>query len=96
MKETQISAYISGETKRELERLVRRRGFKKGFVIEQALRHHLLALATLPEDVVIPPVIVLDPKSSAAVTKELRKPSKPTADLRKLMRGDAVSSDDLD
>lgn len=96
MKETQISAYISGETKRALEQLVRRRGFKKGFVIEQALRHHLLALATLPEDVLIPPVIVLDRKSFAAVAKELRKPAKPTAELRKLMRGEAIAGDDLD
>lgn len=95
MKESQISAYISEETKRELERLVRSRGFKKGFVVEQALRHHLLALRALPEDVVIPPVIVLSRESFESVAKEVRRPSKPTPSLRKLMRGEAVADDDL-
>jgi len=35
MKETQISAYISQETKDELEKLTRERGLKKGFVLEK-------------------------------------------------------------
>lgn len=95
MKETQISAYISEETRQELEQLIRTRGFKKGFVIEQALRHHLLALRTLPEDVVIPPLLVLDRASFDAVAKEIRKPSKPTPALRKLMKGERIADDDL-
>lgn len=37
---TQISANVSPETRDLLERYVRARGLKKGFVIEQALLHH--------------------------------------------------------
>ena len=60
---TQISANISSETRDRLERYVRARGLKKGFVIEQALLHHLQALAELPEDVVIPPRLVVTRES---------------------------------
>lgn len=95
MKETQISAYISEETKRELDRLVRSRGLKKGFVVEQALRHHLQALRALPEDVVIPPAIVLDRESFEKVAGEVRSPSRPTPALRRLMKGKPVADDDL-
>lgn len=45
---TQISAYISDETRALLERYVRRTGVKKRHVIEQALLHHLQALDELP------------------------------------------------
>ncbi|GEM_PF-238015 len=93
VKQARICACISVETKRELEQAVRTRGFKKGFVVEQALRHHLLALRSLPADVVVPPVIVLGRESFAAVAKEMRRPSKPTSALRRLMKGEA---DDLD
>jgi len=52
---TQISAYISEETKNLVERYVRARGVKKGFLVESALLHHLQALEKLPADVIIPP-----------------------------------------
>lgn len=38
---TQVSAYISEETKAEIEAYVKRRGIKMGYLIEEALRHHL-------------------------------------------------------
>ena len=50
----QVSAYISEETKAEVEAYVKRRGVKKA-MIEQALQHHLQALREIPEDLIIPP-----------------------------------------
>ena len=45
---TQISAYISKETKILVEQYVKSRGIKKAFLIESALLHHLQALKDLP------------------------------------------------
>jgi hypothetical protein len=53
MHTSQISASISDETREPLKRYVRARGVKKGFVIEQALLHHLQAFSELPEEVVV-------------------------------------------
>lgn len=86
MSDIQISAYISRDTKRELERLVRARGLKKGFVIEQALKHHLLALRELPDEAIVPTTLVLERESFERVARELRSPSQPTPALRKLMK----------
>ena len=57
--ETQISAFISKIVKARLEKLVRTRGLKKGFVIERALEHHLQALQEIPEEFIIPPTLVV-------------------------------------
>ena len=51
-RETQISAVVSETTKELLERHVRATGVKKGYLVEQALRHHLQALQELPAEVV--------------------------------------------
>jgi predicted DNA-binding protein len=40
---TQVSAYISEETKAAIEAYVKRRGVKKAYLIEEALQHHLPA-----------------------------------------------------
>ena len=53
----QISAVVSDETQRLLESTVQKRGLKKGFVIETALRHYLLALNTVPGEFIVPPVL---------------------------------------
>ena len=45
---TQVSAYISEETKAEVEAYVKRRGVKKAYLIEEALQHHLQALREIP------------------------------------------------
>ena len=55
---TQISAYISEETKAEIEAYVKRRGVKKAYLIEAALQHHLQALREIPEDLIIPSRLV--------------------------------------
>jgi uncharacterized protein (DUF1778 family) len=84
--ETQISAFISDETKRLLEEQSRATGVKKGFLIEQALRHHLEALRTLPPDVIVPARLVASAASGKPLVERLRKPGKPAAELKRLMK----------
>jgi hypothetical protein len=84
-KEIQISALVSPETRELLEKHVRATGVKKGYLVEQALRHHLQALAELPSDVIVQPRLVVSRKSGRAILKTLRT-AKPNAALRKLMR----------
>ena len=84
-KEAQISALVSTSTKELLDRHVRATGMKKGYLVEQALRHHLQALQSLPADVVIHPTLVVTRKSGAAILKQARA-GKPTRALRELMR----------
>jgi uncharacterized protein (DUF1778 family) len=83
----QISAHISPTTKQELERYADAHGLKKGFVIEDALLHHLQALRELPEDVVVPVRLVVTPESFAEVVDRVQRPRKPTAAMRRLMKG---------
>jgi hypothetical protein len=87
MPESQISAFISDETKAQVERYADAHGVKKGALVEQALLHHLRALRELPADVIIPPRIKLAPASFAKVAELIAKPRKPTKALRKLMAG---------
>lgn len=81
---SQISAFISDETLAELDRYVDARGLKKGFVLEQALRHHLQALRELPADVIIPPRLVVSAKHGTKLISRIKKPRKPTPAMRKL------------
>lgn len=84
---TQISANISLQTKQMLDAYVRRRGIKKSFVIEEALRHHLAALNEIPEDYIIPPVVRVSAASMRAVAELLESPPRPTPDMKRLMSG---------
>jgi hypothetical protein len=88
-RETQISAVISVATRDLLERQVRATGMKKGRLIEDALRHHLLALQELPADVVAHPRLVTARRSGRALLARI-KSTKPTKALKELMarRGD--------
>lgn len=86
MTETQISAYISADTKAELESYVKQRGVKKAHVIEEALLHHLLALKQIPEDVIIPARLVLTEDSLAAVARRLAADEEPSEALKALFR----------
>lgn len=83
--ETQISAFVSRTTKERLDRHVRATGAKKGYLVEQALQHHLQALQELPADIVVHPRLVVGRKSGEAILKEVVR-GKPTSALRKLMR----------
>ncbi|MDY0003393.1 MAG: hypothetical protein RBU30_18990 [Polyangia bacterium] len=84
-KPTQISALISPTTRDLLERHVRATGVKKGYLIEQALRHHLQALRELPLDIIVHPKLVVSRRSGEAILKEMEAGA-PTDSLRDLMR----------
>jgi hypothetical protein len=83
-KETQISAIVSQSTKDLLDRHVRATGVKKGYLVEQALRHHLQALHELPAEVIVHPKLVVTRRSGEAIIKQM-KSGKPTKALRDLM-----------
>ena len=87
---TQISAHISDETKKLLDAFVRSHGVTKAHLIETALLHHLQALRELPADVVIPPRLVLTPRSGEVIREILTSSRKPTATMRKLMSGQDI------
>lgn len=84
-KDTQISALISAGTREMLERHVRATGLKKGYLVEQALRHHLLALEQVPAEYVVHPRIVVTRESGKAVVEQSETGQAPAA-LRDLMR----------
>lgn len=81
---TQISAFVSAETKAEIERYTRATGVKQNHLVEEALRHHLQALHALPADIVVRPRIVVSPEAGAAIARR----RKPTAKLKALMARD--------
>jgi hypothetical protein len=90
---TQISANITPATRDRLERYVRSRGLKKGFVIEQALLHHLAAVAELPDEVVIPPRVTVTREAGERVLERLEAEEGPNAALEALFDGEASSDD---
>lgn len=83
---TQISATVSSDTKKLLDAYTRRRGVKKSFVIEEALRRHLLAVAETPEEYLAAPVIRVTPESMRRLAGMLDHPAEPTDALRELLR----------
>jgi hypothetical protein len=85
-REAQISAVIPATTRDLLERHVRATGMKKGRLIENALRHHLLALQELPTDVIVHPKIAVTRASGEQILERMRS-AKPTRALRDLMAG---------
>lgn len=84
---TQVSAYISEETKAAIEAYVKRRGVKKAYLIEEALQHHLQALREIPEDLVIPTRLVLTREAMKEVAKRIGGEDEPTKGLNALFRG---------
>jgi len=84
-KETQISALISETTRDLMEKRVRQTGIKKGYLVEQALLHHLQALDQLPAEYIIHPRIVVSRKTGERMLRQAEK-AHPTPALRKLMR----------
>ena len=84
-KDTQISAQISEATREAMERHVRRTGVKKGYLIEQALLHHMQALDEIPAEYIVHPRIVVSRKTGEEMLRRAENPS-PTPALRKLMR----------
>ena len=93
MADTQISAYISETTKQQVERYAEAHGVKKGYLVEEALLHHLQALRELPADLVIPPRLTVTPESFEVVTQLIKNPRKPTKAMRDLMAGKPVDGE---
>jgi len=83
---TQISAYISNETKANLERYSAINGIKKGFLIENAINHYIQALESIPSEFIVPTNIVLSQESFENVMDMWENPPKPTQALIDLMR----------
>ncbi len=62
-----------------------RHGVKKGYLIEEALKHHLQALRDIPEEVIIPARLVITPEAMDAVADALVADTPPKDALRKLL-----------
>lgn len=84
---TQISAYISTETKAQVEAYVKTHGIKKAYLLEEALLHHLQALREIPEDLVIPSRLILTQKTMARVASQIEQNEEPTEALKALFSG---------
>ncbi len=83
---TQVSAYISEETKADLEAYVKHHGVKKAYLIEEALQHHLQALREIPEDLIIPSRLVLTEKAMAEIAERITQEDQSTEALKALFR----------
>ncbi len=83
---TQISAFISEETKSELDAYVKRRGVKKAHLIEEALLHHLQALREIPEDLIVPSRLVVTGGVLAKIIERIDREDQPTESLKSLLR----------
>jgi predicted DNA-binding protein len=84
---TQVSAYISEETKAAIEAYVKRHGVKKAYLIEEALQHHLQALREIPEDLIIPSRLVLTRDVMNEIAERVGGEGEPTEGLNALFRG---------
>ncbi len=84
---TQISAYISDETKSEVEAFVKSRGITKARLIEEALQHHLQALREIPDDLVVPSRLVVTEASMERIAQQINSDEPPAPALRELMGG---------
>ena len=85
---TQVSAYISNETKATMEHYSATYGVKKAFLIENALDHYLQALYAIPEEFIVPSKLVLTKASFDRVIEMMENPPEPTQALIDLMRRD--------
>lgn len=89
---TQFSAYISDETKAEVETLVKKHGITQARLIEEALQHHLQALREIPSDLVVPSCLVVTEASMKHVATRLASGEPPTPALRGLLLEGAASA----
>jgi predicted DNA-binding protein len=88
MSRSQISAFVSDETRERLERFVAAHGLKKAAVVERALLHHLQALEELPADIVLPPRLRLGPEGFRRLVERLEAAGEPTPAMRALFGED--------
>mgnify|MGYP001190354278 CR=1 FL=1 len=81
---TQISANISVETRKLLERYVAAHGVKKSHLIETAVLHHLSALDSIPADLIIPPMVEVSRATGKTILDCIENPKPATAAMRAL------------
>lgn len=84
--QTQISAYVSEETKIQMEAYTKSRGLKKAYLIEEALLHHMQALREIPEDLIIPSRLVLTEAAMKQIEQQINQKGQPTEALTALFR----------
>lgn len=84
--DVQISTHIAASTKRDLDQYAEAHGLKQGYLIEEALRHHLSALRELPADVIIPTRLVVTRESGQRLLQRIARPGRPTPALKKLFK----------
>lgn len=89
---SQISAYISEETREALEQYTEAHGLKKGHVVEMALLHHLAALRELPSDLIIPPRLLVTPETGSWLLELMENPPEPTDAMRALFAAEGSGS----
>ncbi len=82
----QISAFISEETRAQVETYVKRHGVKKAYLVEEALQHHLQALRAIPEDIVIPVRLILTKEALSQVADRISGDEQATESLQALFR----------
>lgn len=63
---------------------MKRRGVKKAYLIEEALQHHLQALREIPEDLIIPPRLVLTDEAMIEIVDRITQEDRPTEALKAL------------
>lgn len=85
-KDTQISAYISSETKQRMDMFVRETGITKARFVEDAITARLDALEALPPSAIIPTVIVLPVEEYDKLVRKIESDEPPTEALKQLMR----------
>ena len=85
---TQISAYISDETKENLERYSEVHSINKDFLIENAINYYIQVLASIPSEFIIPPNMVLSKEFFEKIMEMTENPPEPTQALIDLMRKD--------
>jgi uncharacterized protein (DUF1778 family) len=95
VKTKQISARISPATKGEVEEFLRARGLKQNRFVEDALKHYLRVLRSLPEEGRMASSLVFTNQSFEEIVHSLQNPGKPTRALIKLMRGELDPEDGL-
>ena len=84
----QISAYVSDETKNDMEHYSATYGVKKGYIIENAIEHYLQALHEIPQEFIVPAKMTLSDASFDTLLQSVKNPPKPTELLKGLMGED--------
>lgn len=90
---TQISARVPDELKHRFDALVARKGLRKEYVVEEALRHHLQVLEEIPAEYIIPLKIVFTTASAERFVELVENPPEPTDALKKLLAGEINDGD---